>query len=186
MIPTVLLGLLLGLLLGPPAAAVATPVEGYAPYDAPATCHVQPRAGTVVLARWVVRRFGGGIVSEGRACDRKDGPTSEHQTGQALDWSADADRRADRRRVHDFLHLLFATDRHGNADAAARRMGVMYVIWDDQIYSAWNGFHPERYLNSACTSRRRCSQTLRHRDHVHVSLDLRGARGRTSWFVGRI
>ncbi|MBZ5740568.1 hypothetical protein [Nocardioides mangrovi] len=177
---------LLGCGICAPVQAAPAPIEDYASYAAPTKCHPKPRAGTVYLARWVTRRFGGGIVSEGRACTKKDGPTSEHQTGQAFDWGNDVNRRADRRRVKDLMKLLFATDWHGNTDAVARRMGVMYVIWDDEIYSAWNGFRPERYLNSACKSRKKCSQTLRHRDHLHVSLDLPGARGRTSWFDGRL
>lgn len=189
LVVSVLSGLLLAplLLLGPLAPAqAAAPIEGYASYAAPRHCHPHPRPGTVRLGRWLVRQYGGGIVSEGRACRRKDGPTSEHQTGQALDWSADVTKRADRRRVKALMKRLFATDRHGNADALARRMGIMYLIWDDEIYSAWRGFDPVTYLNSACKSRKKCSKTLRHRDHVHISLDKRGAQGLTSWFAGRL
>ena len=62
----------------------------------------------------------------------------------------------------------------------------MYVIWDDHMWSAWDGFRRERYLSSSCPSPRRCSETLRHRNHVHVSLTRRGGNGRTSWFAGRL
>jgi hypothetical protein len=65
-------------------------------------------------------------------------------------------------------------------------MGVMYLIWDDRMYPAWTGFEPEPYLSSSCQTRRRCSATLRHRDHLHVSLSGRGARGLTSWYEGRL
>ena len=61
-------------------------------------------------------------------------------------------------------------------------MGVMYVIWDDRMYAAWDEFRPEPYLSSSCRSRRRCSPTLRHRDHLHVSLTRQGAKGSTSWY----
>ena len=33
---------------------------------------------------------------------------------------------------------------------------------------------------------KRFSKTLRHRDHVHISLSMAGAKGRTSWFEGRL
>ena len=62
----------------------------------------------------------------------------------------------------------------------------MYVIWNDEMYPAWDEFRPEPYLSSSCKSTKKCSKTLRHRDHVHVSLDQRGAKGRTSWFEDRL
>jgi hypothetical protein len=62
-------------------------------------------------------------------------------------------------------------------------MGIMYVIWDDHMYSAWEEFDEERYLSSSCRSRKKCSKTLRHRDHMHISLSRAGARGRTSFYV---
>ena len=80
---------------------------------------------------------------------------------------------------------MFAADGHGNPDARARRMGIMYVIWNDHMYPAWNGFQREPYLSSSCTSRKKCSTTLRHRDHLHISLTRKGGKGRTSWFTRR-
>ena len=79
-----------------------------------------------------------------------------------------------------------ATDARGNTDAVGRRMGLMYLIWNDEIYSAWNGYAPEPYLSSSCKTRKKCSKTLRHRDHVHVSLTRAGGRGATSWFERRM
>ncbi|MDF1605990.1 hypothetical protein [Nocardioides sp. YIM 152315] len=179
-----LLGLLLCLGLLAPGHA-AEPIEDYSSYQPAHKCHPAPKTGTAVLGRWVVRKFGGRPVGGARPCGRKQGVTSEHQAGRAFDWSADVRRAADRRRVKALLRALFEPDRRGNEDARARRMGVMYVIWADRIYPAWNGFRPEPYLNSACEQRSKCSRTLRHRDHVHVSLDRDGARGRTSWYADR-
>ena len=59
----------------------------------------------------------------------------------------------------------------------------MYVIWNDRMYAAWDGFEPKKYLSSGCRTRRTCSVTLRHRDHMHISLSRAGAQGRTSWYV---
>ncbi|MFC7496493.1 MULTISPECIES: hypothetical protein [unclassified Nocardioides] len=182
---SVLLGLLLSLGALAPGHA-AEPIEDYASYEPARNCHPAPKRGTVELARWVVRQFGGDSVGDARPCGRKRSVTSEHQSGRAFDWFADVRRASDRRRVHALLDALFEADRRGNEDARARRMGVMYVIWADRIYPAWNGFRPEPYLSSACKKRSKCSRTLRHRDHVHVSLDRAGSRGRTSWYAGRL
>lgn len=178
--------LFLTLVLGLGLATPATAIEDYASYDPPRSCHTSPRPGTDYLGHWVARHYGGGYVGFGRACSKKDGPTSEHQTGRAFDWSLDARKRQDRRTARALMERLFATDGRGNADALARRMGIMYLIWNDRMYPAWNGFRAEPYLSSSCKARKKCSRTLRHRDHVHVSLSRQGARGVTSWYGGRL
>jgi hypothetical protein len=65
-------------------------------------------------------------------------------------------------------------------------MGIMYLIWNDRMYSAWDELEPEPYLSSSCRSTRKCSTTLRHRDHLHISLNRPGGRGETSWYDGRL
>ena len=176
--------LIVALLLATPAPAHAD-IEDYASYNPSAKCHPKPFAGTKILGRWVARQHGGGYVGFGRPCRPQDGPTSEHQTGRAFDWSVDAAKARDRERVQRFLRRIFAPDRAGNADALARRMGIAYIIWNDRMYPAWDRFRPEPYLSSSCPKRKKCSKTLRHRDHVHVSLSRAGARARTSWYDRR-
>ncbi|WGX95937.1 hypothetical protein [Nocardioides sp. L-11A] len=181
---TVLPGLARGPLLPAPAAhADAAPLEDYAAYQPPVRCSPRDRPGTKALARWTVRRFGGGFGGISRACSAS---PSEHSEGRAFDWTVDVRRAADRRRVRALLAALFASDAAGNPAALARRMGVMYVIWDDTTWSSWRRFAPAPYLNAACPTRRECSRTLRHRDHVHISLTRPAARGRLSWYVGRV
>lgn len=163
--------------------AHARPIEDYASYQPATRCSPKPKPGTVLLGHWIVHRYGGGFGGISRTCSK--GSTSEHEEGRAFDWTVSAARRKDRRRVDRFLRGLFAADEAGHADARARRMGVMYVIWDDRIYSAWREFRPERYKSSGCKRIRTCSPTLRHRDHVHISITRLAARGRTSWYAGR-
>jgi hypothetical protein len=182
---SLLTALLLSLSLLTPADA-ARPIEDYASYVQPKKCHPRPYPGTAYLGRWVARHHGGGYVGTSRSCPRKRGATSDHQTGRAFDWAADVSRRSDRKQVRALLHELFEKDRQGNPDARARRMGIVYVIWADHMYAAWSGFRPEPYLSSGCTSKKKCSKTLRHRNHVHVSLSKAGAKGRTSWYDGRL
>jgi hypothetical protein len=54
------------------------------------------------------------------------------------------------------------------------------------MYASYrNEFAPSDYLSSSCKRKRDCSKTLRHRDHVHISLSKAGGRAETSWYVAR-
>ncbi len=182
--PLLALALLAAILVAPasPAAhAAGAPIEDYASWQPVKRCSPKAKRGTVALSRWMVRKYGGPRGNISRRC----GSTSEHTEGRAYDWPANVNRKADRRRARAFMKRVFATDRRGNPHALARRMGIMYVIWNDRMYAAWNDFEPEPYLSSSCKRRKRCSKTLRHRDHVHVSLTRRGGKGKTSWYARR-
>ena len=168
-----------------PAAHAQRPIEPYASYQPAAKCSPKAKPGTKQLGRYLVRRYGGGFGPISRHCTRRRQVTSEHHEGRAFDWTLDARSAPGRRTARAFLRDLGATDGAGNADALGRRMGVMYVIWNDHMYAAWDGFRPEPYLSSSCRTRKKCSQTLRHRDHVHVSLTRRAARAQTSWYLRR-
>jgi len=167
-----------------PVTAVAMPVEGYAPYQPQKNCNPTAKAGTLELARWLQRRYRGtGSLGISRACGH--GGVSEHKEGRAFDWRVDASSRRDRAYVKDFLSRVLAADRHGNEAALARRMGIMYILWNDHSWASYRGFAKADYRHSACRSKKKlkkCSKTLRHRDHVHISLSRAGARGDTSWY----
>jgi hypothetical protein len=166
-----------------PWRASASPVEDYASYQPAEHCAKSAKPGTQVLAEWIVAKLGGGLGGIWRACSTS---RSEHHEGRAFDWTLDATKDKDRRRAAQLRARLFATDSAGNTHALARRMGVMYIIWNDHMWSAWDGFVKEDYLSSSCRSRRACSVTLRHRDHLHISLTRAGGRGETSWYDGRL
>jgi len=176
-------------LLGAPAhaddgdAGEPATIEDYASYQPQTVCHPKPRKGTVALGRYLVETYGGGGGATGRACG---GGASEHKDGRAIDWTLDATKKADRKIAKAFLKDAFATDEDGNTHALARRMGIMYVIWNDHMYSAWDRFEIDDYLSSSCPSKQKCSKTLRHRDHMHISLSVPGAKGKTSWYDGRL
>ncbi|WP_323792664.1 hypothetical protein [Nocardioides sp.] len=162
-----------------PTAAAAHHVEDYASYQPATKCRPNAKPGTEELGHWLVKRFGGRFGGISRACG---GSTSEHTEGRAFDWTVNASTKTGRKAARQFLRRAFKTNRAGETDALARRMGIMYVIWDDQMYSAWRGFEPVPYLSSGCKKLKKCSQTLRHRDHVHISLTRQAARGKTSWY----
>ncbi len=165
-----------------PTVSARTSIEDYASYQPATRCSPRARAGTRQLGRWLVKRYGGRYGSISRSCG---GSTSEHTEGRAFDWGMDARTAAGRKSARTFLERMRATDKAGNTDALARRMGIMYVIWNDRMYAAWNQFEPEPYLSSSCKSRKKCSPTLRHRDHLHVSLTRKAARAQTSWYLAR-
>jgi hypothetical protein len=165
------------------AGPAAAQVEDYADYQPQQYCNPRAKPGTKALARWLVHR-GGGYGSISRRCGA--GGVSEHKEGRAFDWTLDATRSRDRRIAQEFLEVAFAADKDGEEHALARRMGIMYIIWNDHMYSAWDHYEREPYLSSSCKSLRKCSRTLRHRDHMHVSLSRAGGKGLTSWYEGRV
>lgn len=186
---------MLALLLAavPPASASASergtvtssapylmPVEDYAGYQPQTTCKTTPKKGVLLLAAALTAR-GGGYGPISRSCSGSS--TSEHKEARAFDWLLDATSPTDKALATTLLDELFAPDDTGAPHALARRMGIMYVIWNDTMYAAYDGFAKKTYLSSGCRSRRACSPTLRHRDHMHISLTRRAARGKTSWYL---
>ncbi|UUV31567.1 hypothetical protein NQK81_43700 [Amycolatopsis roodepoortensis] len=95
---------------------------------------------------------------------------SEHKEGRAWDWKVCRDTQGEQ--AEELLSWLLATDRHGNAFAAARRFGIMYLIWDSRIWGAY----------AAAQGWRPYTGPHPHTDHVHISFSRRGARGETSWW----
>ena len=166
----------------PASAGYVLPVDGYATYQPQKACARKDKPGTLALGQWLAARGG---AYGGTLRDCRSGGSSEHKDGRAFDWTLDAKSLDDQATADAFIIEAFADDEVGDTDALARRMGIMYVIWNDRIYSAWYGFEPRPYLNSGCRSRKTCSKTLRHRDHMHISLSKAGAQARTSWYAER-
>ena len=161
-------------------------IEPSVPYQAAAkkcvAANAYDKPGPVALRALLTTTYGvtvgGRTVYNGitRPCD---GSVSEHHEGRALDWGMDyrnAAMQADGKAV---LSWLFATDRYGNEHAVARRLGIMYVIWNKQIYGSWSGYEAEPY---SCGT----DPTACHVDHMHFSFDWPGARAETSFFTGRV
>lgn len=144
-------------------------MDDYASCDEQAFCCPEPKPGVLAFQEMVLTAYpmtsGGGIR---RPC--ASGPRSEHKEGRAWDWRVSA---ADQAEVADeLLDWLLAPDERGNQHAAARRWGVMYMIWDHRIWGAYaadEGWRPYRGPDP-------------HVDHVHFSFSWDGALCRTSWW----
>ena len=114
-------------------------IEGYAPYVGQTICSPTPKPGALKLQKWLMTRYPGtGSSGIARACSV--GGRSEHKEGRGFDWRVNVRNATQTAQVDTFLKLAFASDKYGSPDAVARRMGLMYLIWNDRIYSAFNGF----------------------------------------------
>lgn len=141
-------------------------VDPVSPYLPQVSCSPSDMAGVLklrdlVLATYGVGRSGG--ISHG--CTEG---LSEHSEGRAWDWMVDVDTKKERAAAADFLAWVTRDDGRN-----ARRLGIMYVIYDEKIWGVYNtegGWRPSRD----------------HRDHVHVSFSWNGARGNVSFWTGRV
>jgi hypothetical protein len=159
---------IVGLLTGPD-------IEGYARYEGQTTCDPTPKPGTVALRNLLLARYANTTsLGISRGCDI--GGVSEHKEGRAFDWGANIGNAKQVDAVNDFLNTLFATDSYGHRHALARRMGIMYVIWNNQIWSAYRADAGWQAYTGANP----------HTDHVHISLSWAGARAETSYYSGKV
>jgi hypothetical protein len=160
-----------GLLL--PPVAMQTAPDALSPYRPQTTCDPVVKPGLRALRDMVLGYYGigrdGGIT---RACNIS--ARSEHQEGRAWDWMLDANNPSQRAAADDFTLWLTGPDGSGQAAGNARRLGVMYVIWNRRIWSA----------SDAAAGWLPYSGASAHTDHVHVSLSWDGAYQRTSWWTG--
>jgi len=142
-------------------------IEGYSPKQLQGTCAPQSRPGVRAFRDLVLQTYpctgDGGIV---RACNV--GGNSEHKEGRAWDWMVSYPSAA----ATQLLSWLLAPDDSGNQHAMARRLGVMYMIWNRQAWRAYNtgaGWQP--YYGKSP-----------HTDHVHFSFGWHGASGKASFW----
>lgn len=159
-----------------PAASLATgrEIDGYAPYEPQRTCDANAKPGVLGFRDLAISKYPGsrnlGIV---RGCSV--GGNSEHKEGRAFDWGVRVDRPGEKAAAEEMVNGLLATDAHGNKHALARRLGVMYVIWNRQIWSSHRHSEGWRPYHGASA----------HTDHVHVSFSWAGARAQTSYWSGK-
>jgi len=159
-----------------PVAAVSLPaqVEQPSPYLPQVSCDPNPKPGVQAFEELILNTFqhghSGGIT---RDCDAPGvaGGRSEHKEGRAWDWMLDGGDYADQVAGTRAVNWLLADDA-----VNARRLGVMYLIWNRRIWSAHDaatGWRPYDYGDP-------------HTSHVHFSFSWAGAEKRTSWWTGKV
>src|SRR3954471_7263152 len=158
-----------------PVSPVAPPakIEPFATYQPQSTCDPAAKPGTLALANLVLGYYhtgrNGGIS---RNCNI--GTRSEHKEGRAFDWMLSVNQPQERAVAQQFITWLLQKGPHGEAAYNARRLGVMYVIWNRRIWSA----------DHAKKGWLRYSGPNPHVDHIHISLSWSGAKKRTSFWTG--
>jgi len=167
----------------PKAPKFGPVIEDYAQQVSPERCRPKAKPGVQAFADLLAEAYPDPAwFAIGRACEGE--ATSDHHEGRALDWARDAGDRSERRAVKDLFAWLFATDKRGNTDALARRLGITYVIWNRRIWSSWSGKWSEYCVKKPAGCRDADSKALLnpHTDHVHFSFGWPGARmGTTFW-----
>lgn len=155
----------------PPPASLTEGVDAHLGYKPQRTCSPSAKPGTKALLSALIATWGGSSWGISRMCSV--GGTSEHKEGRALDWHMDVRYASQRARVDDALRWITA-----NNGEVAYRLGIMYVIWNQRI---WSIYYPELGWRKMPS---RGSYTANHKDHVHISLSWDGAMAQTSWWTG--
>jgi peptidoglycan hydrolase-like protein with peptidoglycan-binding domain len=163
-------------------AGLPRAIERLADYVPATSCDPVVRRGTQKLGRLLTETYAGTSFSIARACGTSAVPTSEHYDGRAVDWMVSARTARGRARAKAALSWLFARDDLGNKYANARRLGVMYVIWNNRIWGAYQASEGWRAYSSCKRHPGRAYDTTCHRNHMHLSLSWEGATGRTSFW----
>ncbi|MBX3129045.1 MAG: hypothetical protein KF718_20180 [Polyangiaceae bacterium] len=165
----------------PPTPSFPAACDPFASYAAQSTCDPTAKPGAVSFRDFILKTYPStsnlGIT---RACSS--GGTSEHKEGRAWDWGVNYYNAAQRDIADTVIGWLLETDNHGNACALARRTGMMYFIWNKQIWASY------RAPNSTCATAgwKAYTGSNPHTDHVHFSWAWAGAKAQTSWWTSAL
>ena len=161
----------------PPTPSFGKSIDAFASYDAQDTCDPTAKPGAVSIRDFITETYPStGDYGITRACNI--GGTSEHKEGRAWDWKVSYANATQKDIANTVIGWLLDTDEHGNACAIARRMGMMYFIWNSNIWGAY------RSPNSSCATAgwKAYTGSNPHTDHVHFSWSWAGAKKQTSWW----
>lgn len=166
----------------PKAPPLGPGVDALSGYEGQSKCSPEAKPGMVAFQNLVMRAYpstGAGYIS--RACSS--GGQSEHKEGRAWDWSVNAGVSSQRAAAEDLFDWLLDRDRFGNRFAMARRLGIMYMIFNRKTWSPWSGW--EVYCKQkprGCVDPDDGDLRDPHTSHVHFSLTWAGARKETTFW----
>ncbi len=124
---------------------------------AQSTCSPSAKPGAKAVLKLLIKTWGGSSSGISRACGA--GSRSEHKEGRALDWHMSVKKASQRKRVNAALSWITA-----NNGEVALRLGIMYVIWNQHI---WSVYYPElgwRLMED------RGGSTANHKDRPHLTV----------------
>lgn len=160
------------------------PIENYR-YDRATHCEQGTPPGTKALIDWLGRHTDGAFWGSYRCEKFSKGNYSLHSESRAIDWAMDArDHSLKTQAMKLIRERLLATDRRGNDNALARRMGVQGIIYDCHAWFSGSG-GLERYSYCFNDNGKRIKDvdpTAAHIDHIHIELNELGARKKTSFW----
>jgi hypothetical protein len=164
---------------GNPADKLAArPIDNYR-YDHAHRCVKHPSKGALAMVGWLKRNSRGQFWGIMRCEKLNKRDFSLHSEGRAVDWHPASGSAAKK-----LIDTLLAPDKDGNEHALARRMGVQEIIWS--CHSWWSGpggMGPYSYCYDEHGKRKKhLDPTLAHMNHVHIGLNLKGARMQTSFW----
>lgn len=159
-------------------------IEDYR-YDHATRCSKEVPKGTKALADWLARHTDGEFWGISRCEKLSAGNFSLHADGRAIDWHMDARDRGMKKQAMALIRDRFlATDRRGNDNALARRMGIQGIIYDCKSWwSSPGGLGRYSYCYKPNGKRAKgVDPTAAHVDHLHIELNKRGAAKKTSFW----
>ncbi len=156
----------------PTNSSLPSELDIASPYVPQTICDPQAKPGVLAFARLMANHYDEFNYGISRACTYG---ITEHSEGRALDWMLNAYDPHERAVADSVLSWLMAPDAQGRPGAMARRFGVMYVIWNRQIWGTYAMDEGWRAYNGSSP----------HTDHIHFSFSWDGAMQRTSWWTGK-
>ena len=178
----------------PDSSAASTPVPGpgislpaeldWEPeYHGQTLCSPEVKPGTLKLGALLDRTYGKYTkYYKGNACPNG----LEHQEGRALDWMVNSANSTEKAKAEAFIAWLLAKGPNGEPGANARRLGILYLVWNNRIWGTYRQNDGWREYSSCLSSSKRSSgyNTSCHRDHIHISMTWDGANAQTSFWDG--
>jgi hypothetical protein len=144
-------------------------VESLPAYVPQTSCDPSEKPGIAAFKKLVLAQYPG-TNDWGSSRNCSDDGISEHLEGRAWDWNADVKNAAGFVAAANVLQWLTVGDGY-----QARRLGIMYIIYNHRIWGAYSASQGWRALNPTSNP---------HTDHVHFSFTWNGATKNTSFWTG--
>lgn len=166
----------------PSSSGFGPAIEGWSGYEGQTECSPWAKPGVLAFRSMVLNAYPGtGAGGIGRACNV--GGQSEHKEGRAWDWTVNVAVPHQKAAAESLIEWLTEEDRYGNDAAMAKRLGIMYLIWDRKIWGAWGGWSTYcKPKPRGCVDPDDGGLRHPHTDHVHFSFTKAGAWKRTTYW----